>query len=339
MHANNEWKTTCNLEEKLFIKNLRRLIRFSAPSWREDKIAKEFARLLGLEWETDWLGNVIARLNGNDSINICLAAHMDQVFFRVRKDMLLESWRGLWHFPNGKWYQKELEEFIKSGKEYVKTLESNKVLRVKGYELTKGSIRVEIDANRIHLRELQPGELAINLPSLKVTRNRLLIGSPLDDRVGLALLISIANYFKSKPLRRRPNLIFIGTVAEETGNSYEIEKLKNLKNKISILIDAYCPLLKGIELGKGPVIEYYEKTWSKKSFEIICQMQDSYPMQIREHKDDYITNLKYPFGNEKLVVISFPVSRIHTSAEIVSIKDIEYLFEVIIQLVKQLVEH
>ncbi|MEM2841748.1 MAG: hypothetical protein QW201_00350 [Thermoproteota archaeon] len=59
-------------------------------------------------------------------------------------------------------------------------------------------------------------------------------------------------------------------------------------------------------------------------------------MQIRKHERDYITALKYPVGNKELEVISFPLQRIHTPAEVVSLKDIRYLLDITIQLIEQL---
>jgi len=65
-------------------------------------------------------------------------------------------------------------------------------------------------------------------------------------------------------------------------------------------------------------------------------MQNIYPLQIRRHEKDYISNLKYPIGNKELTVISFPLRRIHTSVEVISLKDIENLLNVAIHLIEQL---
>lgn len=325
-----------NVMKNLFIQSLRRLTVLPAPSWRERRVAEEFARLLGLEWKIDKFGNVIAELTGDMPVNVCLAAHMDQVFFEFNGDSLFVSKPWLWHSPSGEWYEEELMEFIESGQERIKTLQSNKVLKVRGCMLCKDFVKIEVEDNR-SLKELIPGELAVNLPSLRVIKGDLLVGSPLDDRVGLAALIYLAQHFKLKPAHERPSLTFLGTVAEEVGNRSEIDEIKNMKKlKCSILIDSYCPLLKGVDLGKGPVVGYYKKTCNHESFSILCQMQNTYPLQIRRHKKDYISNLKYPVGNRELAVISFPLRRIHTSAEVISLKDVENLLNVAIHLVEQL---
>ncbi|MEM3488905.1 MAG: hypothetical protein QXO75_04515 [Nitrososphaerota archaeon] len=314
----------------LFIANLKRLIRLPAPSYNEEKVAREFVEILGLEWEIDETGNVISKLSGGRPANICLAAHMDQVYFKSGEGFF-ESEPSLWHLPNVEWYQDDLREFVESGQECIQTLRGGEILRVRGYELSKDSIKVKVEGDKI-----VPNELAINVPSLQVVEDELLFGSPLDDRVGLAALIHIALYFKLKPFQERPSLIFLGTVAEEAGYRSEIGKVKDIENKVSILIDSYCPFLKDVSVGKGPVIEYYEEAWSRKAFRILCEMRDIYPMQIRKHEEDYITSLKYPVGNKELAVISFPLRRLHTSSEVVSLNDLEHLLEITIRLIEQL---
>jgi endoglucanase len=330
---------------------LSRLVALPGISGEEHRVAQFMEEELTgrvSEIRRDKLGNLIAQ-KGEGKPHIMLAAHMDEIGFRVK-------------YIN----EKGFIRFVKVGGIDDRTLLNQRVTiygrkEVKGVigakppHLQKEEERKKVveasdmfidvgasEASEVEQIGIRVGDFAVFDSQFSELAGDMVKGKAFDNRVGCAVLIQVLEGFRGKG-----TLYGVGTVQEEVGLKGARTAAYALKPDIAIALDTTTsgdtPGLKEGEatasLGKGPAITVVEAggrgliahqgvvDWLKEAAE---RENIPYQMEVGEGgmTDSavmYITREGVPCGT-----ISIPTRYIHGPGEVLNIKDAEYAVKLLL---------
>ena len=207
---------------------LKELTEAHGPSGYEDPIRRimrrEFTPLAD-DIQTDGLGSLIARLDGNSETRVMMAAHMDEVGMLVRR---IRPDGYLTFQTVGGWLGQAL-----INQRYIIMTRNGPVRGITGLKtphVTPQSERPHLhDRDRIFIdvgardqRDaeerlgIRPGDpIAPDSPFMKLNDPKLYVGKAWDDRIGLAVEIEVLKRLRRLP---PPNTVFaVATAQEEVG--------------------------------------------------------------------------------------------------------------------------
>ncbi len=197
---------------------LKTLCNISSVSGREDAIRNKLTELVTPfcdEVYTDALGNLIAVKKGSraDAKNIMLCAHMDEIGFMVTfvEDngfMRVAPVGGI--NPAAAAFSEVVSERGVRG-----VIVPNGDVKAADYALDKFYIDIGAKNKKEAERKVSVGDFFVCRPTLTRLIGQKVCGRPLDDRIGCAVLLRVAEYFsKTAPAN---NLYYVFSVQEEVG--------------------------------------------------------------------------------------------------------------------------
>jgi len=237
---------------------LRELTAAYGPSGREDEVRNVISNKISSfvdEIYTDTLGNLIAVKKGRENgKRIMLAAHMDEIalvasyidengFIRISNIGGVNPYVAVGQrvkFHNGitgcVCYEEKITDF-------------------KELKLDRMFIDIGTSKREIAMECIRPGDMAVFCGET-IEQNGRYISKALDDRIGCAILIKLAETVKDCP----NEVVFVFTVQEEVGLRGAGPAAFSVKPDIAVAVDVTgtgdtpeCRPL-AIELGKGPAV-------------------------------------------------------------------------------------
>ncbi len=305
---------------------LKELCESFGPSGREDKvrdIIKREADKLGLKSETDALGNLIVRKEGNGK-RIMLAAHMDEI--GVCATFIDKN--GFIRFSNiGGVYTKRLLNrrvvFANGTVGVIDTEADNK-------ELKMSKMFIDIGAKNKEEAEkyISVGDMAVFQGEYK-EQNGFVISKALDNRAGCYVLLEAMKNVKSDN-----DLYFVFTSQEEVGlrgakaSAYSVDPDMALSIDVTDTGDTPGCDIMAVELTKGACIKVMDRSIISHP-DIRCALIET----AKKNNIDYQLEVLTDGGTDGGVIhttkdgvktggISIPTRYIHSPSEMVSIKDI-----------------
>ena len=197
---------------------LKTLCSISSVSGREEAIREKLKELVAPlcdEVYTDALGNLIAVKKSNDEAakNIILCAHMDEIGFLVtfveeNGYIRIAPVGGI--SPGATAFSEVVSEKGVRG-----VIVPNDDVKSADYAVDKFYIDIGAKTKKDAERKVAVGDFFVCRPSLSRLMGQRVCGRPLDDRVGCAVLLGIAEHFSKNDTKN--NLYYVFSVQEEVG--------------------------------------------------------------------------------------------------------------------------
>jgi len=277
---------------------------------------------------TDALGNLIAVKKGPGK-RIMLAAHMDEI--GVVASYIDE--KGFIRFSN----MGGVSPFIAAGQRvvfgnstvgavcYEESLEEMKDLKINRMFIDIGS-----KSREETYKFVKPGDMGVFVGET-LEQNGKYISKALDDRIGCAILVALAQQMKNPP----NEVVFAFTVQEEVGLRGAGPAAFGVKPDLAVAVDVTntgdtpeCKPL-AIELGKGPTIMIKDaKTLSHpvvKDALINCAIKENIPYQLEvlNAGANVAGALQLTAGGIPSGGVSIPCRHMHRPCEMVDINDVQ----------------
>ncbi|MFW9933537.1 MAG: M20/M25/M40 family metallo-hydrolase, partial [Candidatus Thorarchaeota archaeon] len=175
-------------------------------------------------------------------------------------------------------------------------------------------------------------------PLEKIGRN--LMGKSFDDRIGLAVMITLAERLSMTPKDRRPTVTFVSTVMEEIGarGVESVARDIDVEGVIVLevgLADDY-PGTHGeasVSLGKGPVIVVkdsqlvYSHKLNKRLFEVASKKHIRIQRAVYHH---YATDgFRIAAQGQPVSTVGIPCRYTHSSFECIDPSDVENVIDLV----------
>lgn len=291
----------------------------------------------------DKIGNLTATLNG-DGKHFVIVAHADEVGFLVsgidERGFIRAKWNTQGHMPDlrllpGQWVLVMTDNGLIPGCFAVKTghiAGKEGKSRIPTYEevfLDVGlSSPEEVEEQGIHIGD----PIIYAAPIEKVGHH--VVGKSMDDRIGLVIMIELAEKLSKIPIDKRPKVTFVSTVMEELGAKGAAAAARDLDVDGVIAIDIGLaddhPGTNGeagVGLGMGPVIVIKDDAMHY-SHELIRLVLDTaerekIPVQRAVYHHYLTDGVQFAMQGQKVAVIAIPCRYSHSSFETIDLKDVD----------------
>lgn len=361
---------------------LDKLMFIPGPSLQEEAVAQYMADTLN-GWRIATTLNekepyVIGRIPGSGP-KVSLVAHIDEPRFVLTdiNEANMATFDGVFFAPT--WYRSELAKYLTylelTNAPIIQNPQgnSNLVLYVPAWDIelpvlgwTAKNIKHQIATVKLNKDNalaaktaLAAGKkiVAINKNGLSRTTDPLLgqlvIGSPLDNRVGVALILSLAHYYKDKSTQDRPDIDIVGRPREELALKLQIPEIA--ESDLLVIMDS-PPMHFYPVLGGGPVIVWNPQRTPPYLVDIFMNLPlykgcMGLPGRIKGTKTIFSNEVQvFKAEDQSLLTvvaddagqdvpcffIGPTMLRYHTSEEKMSIKDIEECENLMIALLDQI---
>jgi len=322
------------------------------PVGRENLVQDIMKEELGNYCSTivqDKIGNLIGTMEGEGK-HYVIVAHADEVGFLVssidEKGFIRAKWNTQGHMPDlrllpGQWVLVMTDKGFIPGCFAVKTghiagPEGKK--RIPTYDevfLDIGlSSREEVEEQGIHIGN----PIIYAAPVEKVGHH--VVGKSMDDRIGLVIMIELAERLSKIPVAKRPMVTFVSTVMEELGAKGAAAIAKDLDVEGVIAIDIGLaddhPGTNGeagVGLGLGPVIVIKDDAMHY-SHELVRFILDTaerakIPIQRAVYHHYLTDGVQFAMQGQKVAVTAVPCRYSHSSFETINLKDVEMTIQLL----------
>lgn len=334
-----------SLAEKI-LDLLRTLSATPGPVGREGLVQDIMKNELGKYCPTiirDKIGNLIATLEG-DGKHYVIVAHADEVGFLVsnidEKGFIRAKWNTQGHMPDlrllpGQWVLVMTDTGLIPGCFAVKTghiAGPEGKSRIPTYEEVFLDIgltsREEVEEQGIHIGN----PIIYAAPIEKVGHN--VVGKSMDDRIGLVIMIELAETLSKVPVEKRPKVTFVSTVMEELGAKGAAVIAKDLDVDGVIAIDIGLaddhPGTNGeagVGLGLGPVIVIKDDAMHYSHdlvrFILDTAEREKIPIQRAVYHHYLTDGVQFAMQGQRVAVTAVPCRYSHSSFETINLKDVE----------------
>ncbi len=251
---------------------LKKVLEPPGPSGFEDEIREVITSILsewGLKPLEDAMGNVYVEYGEGKGETLMITAHMDEIGLMVTGS---DNKGRLYFTPLGGTPVSILESMhvkVKTSKGYIPG-----IIGIIPPHIRKGETQLKLEDLRIDIgaeSEDEIADLGVQPPTpailehkyIELRRGEIIAGRPLDDRVGVSLLLALARYLSGlKPSRR---IILAWTVQEEIGlkGAYALAHKLNADYMIALDTITCCkpPYTGGYTLGRGPVLRLIDRAY------------------------------------------------------------------------------
>jgi endoglucanase len=287
--------------------------------------------------QVDKLGNIIAHRkgSGNGDVKILMAAHMDEIGFMV-KDI---DKKGFIHFTNiGGIDPRTIlaQEVVIHGKEEVLGVIGSKPPHLQEQSEQEKSIKMEdmiIDTgfNKDELSQLVSiGDSITANRKLVTLMNSRVSGKAMDDRAGVAALYETMKELEK--INHYADVYFVATIQEEITMSGALTATYGINPDIGIAVDVgfgRTPELNNsnsIEMGKGPGVTLGGNIHPGLRKRLVTVANDyNIPIQTDVRPGPTGTDARaMQITREGIpaLVLSIPLRYMHTSVEVLDLKDV-----------------
>lgn len=333
--------------------NLQRFMEIVSPSTNEVLMAnflRERWAKLGLEIETDIMGNVHSSLERNRALNLGIVAHMDSVAVQITNIL-----------PNGMLQLRHIgiRPHTLLG-QAMKIVTRNGIIDgVVGFDPTsqygqpKGLVEedlwMDIGAEGYEQARnmVQLGDLAVFVPRY-TEMNDIISGTAIDDRIGLFIMDECLNWFihNNVPI----NLHFIGTAQEEVGLRGASVIAANTHLDACVILDVdyatdtptpHENQMGSLRMGKG--VGLHVKSDNNPVIRRICMEvaeREGIAYQVSLGRYMYGgtdgTSLQTQQGGIAILNLNIPCRYMHSPIEMCHRRDVESAVQLLIALINEL---
>ncbi|MBD3406038.1 MAG: M20/M25/M40 family metallo-hydrolase [Candidatus Lokiarchaeota archaeon] len=325
---------------------LKELCEIPGPVGRE-KLVQEFMKQrfakLNLDIIEDKIGNLIATMPGTEK-RYAIVAHADEVGFLVSgfdcKGFIRAKWNTQSYMPDLRLVPGQKIKILTDtdsipGYFCVKTAHvagAKEKRKLPSYE------DIFIDIGASSEEEIREKGINIGDPIVYATDieciGKNVVGKSMDDRVGLVLLIKIAEEISRIPKSERPTIVFVSTVMEELGAKGAASVARNLDVDAVLIIDVGLADdypgtdgMAGSSLNEGPVLVikdnhmHYSHEFNK---EIIATAErEQIPLQRAVYHNYTTDGYQIASQGQRVSALGIPCRYTHSSFETISLDDLE----------------
>jgi len=341
-------------EYKVMIEELKELTNLDGPSGFENEVREYIKKKLEkhLEIKVDKIGNVIAKNESNKQPHVLICAHMDEVGF-VIQDITEDGFIKV--APIGGWDErillgmpvrilgkrKIIGVFSTLPPHILKAEEAMKVQRIEDCHIDTGLTKKELLEEGIDI-----GTFVTPHSNFIINKN-IIITKALDDRVGCALLIEIAEKIKSFDY----SIVLGATVQEEIGSRGAKVLVNQVDPDFAIILECTVAAdIPGVEshrqptaLKKGPALTLIDKTMiaDKSLFDKALLVAKEKGIQYQIKKPIYggtdagaihIAGTGIPS-----LVISCPARYIHSASSLTTIENLEETKRLVLAILEEII--
>ncbi|MFW9844475.1 MAG: M42 family metallopeptidase [Candidatus Thorarchaeota archaeon] len=322
------------------------------PVGREDLVQDIMKEKLGEYTSSivqDKIGNIIATMEGEGK-HYVIVAHADEVGFLVsninEKGFIQAKWNTQGHMPDlrllpGQWVLVMTDTGFIPGCFAVKTGHiagpegKNRIPTYDEVFLDIGlSSREEVEELGIHIGT----PIIYAAPVEKVGHH--VVGKSMDDRIGLVIMIELAERLSNIPVGKRPKVTFVSTVMEELGAKGAAAIAKDLDVEGVIALDIGLaddhPGTSGeagVGLGLGPVIVIKDDAMHYSHelvrFVLDAAEREKIPIQRAVYHHYLTDGVQFAMQGQKVAVIAIPCRYSHSSFETINLKDVEMAIQLL----------
>ncbi|MCE4606502.1 MAG: hypothetical protein F7B59_04125 [Desulfurococcales archaeon] len=254
---------------------LRQSLSPPGPSGFEDEVREFITKKLeelGLHPSQDKMGNIFVSYGSNDySETLVIAAHMDEIGLLVTG---VDDNGKLYFTPLGGVPLNILDSMhveVKSKQRYIPGIigiipphlkrDERQPSKLEDYRIDIGA---ESKDEALDLGIEPPNPAILEHKYIELRRGEIVSGRPLDDRIGVAILLKLASYLRNIDTGKM-RIILAWTVQEEIGlkGAYALSHRLNADYMIAIDTITCCrpPYTGGYKLGKGPVLRLVDRAY------------------------------------------------------------------------------
>jgi endoglucanase len=166
------------------------------------------------------------------------------------------------------------------------------------------------------------------------------VGKSMDDRIGLVVMIELAERLSKIPMDKRPKTTFVSTVMEELGAKGAATIAKDLDVDGVIAVDIGLaddhPGTNGeagISLGLGPVIVIKDDAMHYSHELVQCILEtaknEEIPIQRAVYHHYLTDGVQFAMQGQKVAVVAIPCRYSHSSFETIDLKDLEMVIHLL----------
>ncbi|MHA2003299.1 MAG: M42 family metallopeptidase [Candidatus Thorarchaeota archaeon] len=336
---------------------LKTLSETPGPVGREGLVQEEVKKhlvSLGLEVSQDRIGNLTATMAGTNK-HYALVAHADEVGFLVSNidssGFIRVKWNTAGHMPDLRLLPGQ-RVVLMADDEMVPGVFCVKTAHIAGPEGKKklpSYSEIFLDIGAVSAEEVAERGVHIGTPVLYDTVLRQnghnVVGKSLDDRVGLTMMIVLAEEFSKIDENKRPTLTFVSTVMEELGAKGAASVAKTLDVEGVIILEIGLADdhpgtdgEAGVSLGKGPVI-VVKDTQLHYSHEMIERLtttaeKSNIPFQRAVYHNYATDGLQMVMQGQLVSTIAIPCRYSHSSFESLNLTDVENAIQLLMTFLK-----
>ena len=337
---------------------LKDLCELSGPVGREGIVQKRVRDGLSQycgEIETDKIGNLTATLEGTKA-HYAIVAHADEVGFLVsnidENGFIQVKWNTQGYQPDMRLMPGQRVLFM-SDREMIPgcfCVKTAHIAGAKGKKKIPSWDEVFIDIGAESSEEVYERGIDIGTHLVYDTRTEQIgknvVGKSIDDRVGLTLMLHLANLLSEVPQDKRPTVTFVSTVMEEIGAkgasaiADELDVDAVLVLEIG-LADDY-PGTQGeanVDLGKGPVIVIKDNqiVYSHELTEALGKISKETGIEIQKAVyHNYATDgYRMASQGQRVAAIGVPCRYSHSSFETVRMDDVRNALKLIYEFLRR----
>jgi endoglucanase len=302
-------------------------------SGRENNIREKLAGLIAPftdDIKTDALGNLIAKKHGkNEGAKIMLCAHMDEIGFLVT---FIED-SGMLRVANvgGIRAAASANSVVVSEKGTLGVLVPQS--DVKEYSVDKLYIDLGTKSKKESERKASIGDFFVCRPELIKLAGKRVAGRPIDDRVGCAVLLAIAERFADGNFAGEIDYVF--SVQEEVGcrgarpAAFGLAPDFALCFDVTATGDALGDKPMACKVGGGAAVKIKDSSviCHEKVVNDLCSLAEknkiSYQREILLHGGTDTSSIQLAGAGTRAGALSIPTRYIHSSTELCDLSDAE----------------
>ena len=340
---------------------LKRLVASPSPSGFEQpaqQVVREEIAQFADEVHTDIMGNVIAALNPAGKPRVMLTAHCDELGFLIRyidergflyfspiggfDPSTLPGERVYVHAPSG-----PLPGVL--GRKPVHLMAGKE--RSQAPDLTEMWIDIGV-TGRTEAQELVPlGCVATRANQLEMLRGDLVVSRGMDNKSSILAIVEAMSILHAERAKLKAGVFFVASVQEEIGGNGAALAAHGIDPQIALTVDVTFAsdhpstsemALGDVKLGGGPTITTGAFV-SPRVFQLLTETATaagmSYQLDLQAghtHTDN--DSVRLTRAGVATGLLNLPCRYMHTSSEVVSLKDIEQTGELMAQFVLALDE-
>jgi endoglucanase len=310
---------------------------------------------LGLEVLQDKIGNLTATMMGTNK-HYALVAHADEVGFLVSNidssGFIRVKWNTAGHMPDlrllpGQHVVLMTEDGMVPGVFCVKTAH---IAGPEGKKKLPSYGEIFLDIGAASAEEVEEKGVHVGTPVLYDTELKQnghnVVGKSMDDRVGLTMLVVLAELYSKLAESERPTLTFVSTVMEELGAKGAASVAKNLEVDGVIILeiglaDDYPGTdgEAGVALGKGPVIVvkdtqlHYSHEMNERL--VATAENNKIPIQRAVYHNYATDGLQMVMQGLIVSTLAIPCRYSHSSFETLNLADVDSAIQLLMQFLKK----
>lgn len=297
--------------------------------------------------------NVLHRINTNSPINVMLLAHIDEIGLIIEN--VLDN--GICKLTNVGAIKPEM--YMGHNVYVVKYDEKSKPYYINGVigytpNFKEGNIKVtdlNLDLGTFSKEEtlklVRVGDVVIHQDTYTALENDLIASRALDDKIGAYICVEVLKRVKEVS---NNGVSFVATVGEETTGRGAIFSTATLTPTCAIAIDVGSSsdvrysnnFTRDTALGKGPLfsISSHANKKLQTMLEEAAKRKNiplQYVVEVSKTYTDF-DNVYKQNGGIPSYLISIPLRYMHSSVEVCSLKDVDYIIELLTEFIVSLKE-